>query len=246
MLSSSGEQVNRVAMQRLSSVAFTAVKVMELPICEKCGTYFTRLPCPVCSAGDQISPSMDSGDLLVQAFMKQDSGDVIKPENTRRIMFFGRVGTPGEPFKLELVLRTRAEIDLILDESSLFSPRRFGRDPERDLEYIQTVEMVIKHLHSQLEAKALTLGDAQEEIRVLREENEALRDEIGRVAAPHQSVALVEVKGVGPKTVSTLKSAGIESTSDLLQVDDLDSLAEKTGITRSKLEQIKKNIGQPR
>jgi len=52
-------------------------------------------------------------------------------------------------------------------------------------------------------------------------------------------VELISVKGVGKVRFEKLESAGITSTKDLLE-GDLDKIAEESGISRGRLEKIRK------
>ncbi|MHA2272762.1 MAG: hypothetical protein ACXACI_12930, partial [Candidatus Hodarchaeales archaeon] len=85
------------------------------------------MPCPVCGTGEQLTTD---GDILVQEYMLLTGEEGVAPEKTRRMLFFGKIAE--EPFKLELTLKTRASIELVLDESTLFSGRKFGRQPDGD------------------------------------------------------------------------------------------------------------------
>ena len=223
-----------------------------MPICENCGSYFSRLPCPVCGLEDQIGAR--GGDLLVQQFM--DAGiEEERTEKTRRILFFGKVA--NEPFRMELVIKTYADIDLILDESSLFAGKlgKFERPQGQDQEYIDTVETVIKHLHAQLEAKSIQIAEYTEDSEALRShierleaENYALKKRLDKDILSEEKLVeeapgmlLEEVKGVGPKTSAKLKEYGISTVSEFLNVKSLDSLAAKTGIGSSLLRRIREN-----
>jgi predicted flap endonuclease-1-like 5' DNA nuclease len=210
-----------------------------MPICEKCGTYFTRLPCPVCGTGEQITAD---GDILVQEYMQLTGEEGVAPEKTRRMLFFGKIAE--EPFKIELTLKTRASIDLVLDESTLFSGRKFGRKPDGDAEYINTVETVIQQLHMQAEIRAKEVDEALQEvlslqtrIEELEEENELLRkrfEETGAEAKEVTAESLLSVKGVGPKTLESLRQHGIHDIKDFLRIKDLGKFASKTGIPRAR------------
>ncbi|MHA2370513.1 MAG: helix-hairpin-helix domain-containing protein [Candidatus Hodarchaeales archaeon] len=217
-----------------------------MPICEKCGTYFTRLPCPVCGTGEQLTTD---GDILVQEYMLLTGEEGVAPEKTRRMLFFGKIAE--EPFKLELTLKTRASIELVLDESTLFSGRKFGRQPDGDAEYINTVETVIQQLHMQTEIRAKEVDEALQEvlslqtrIEELEEENELLRQQFAETGAEAPEVtaeSLLSVKGVGPKTLESLRKHGIHDIKDFLRIKDLGKIANETGIPIARLEKMRKN-----
>lgn len=222
-----------------------------MPVCEKCGTYFTRLPCPVCGVGDQLSTA---GDLLVQEFMQLTGEDGVAPEKTRRMLFFGKIAE--ESFKLELTLKTRATIDLVLDESTLFSLKKFGRNSDSDSEYIDTVETVIQQLHLQTEIKAKEIDEALQEVLSLQtrideleEENELFRRQLTDTSVDTAetgeisllAATLLKVKGVGPKTLETLRQHGIQNIKDFLLIRDVSEFSAETGIPIARLERIRRN-----
>jgi DNA polymerase/3'-5' exonuclease PolX len=150
-----------------------------------------------------------------------------------------------------LTLKTRASIELVLDESTLFSGRKFGRQPDGDAEYIDTVETVIQQLHMQAEIRAKEVDEALQEvlslqtrIEELEEENELLRQrfvETGAEAPEVTAESLLSVKGVGPKTLESLRKHGIHDIKDFLRIKDLGKIANETGIPIARLEKMRKN-----
>ncbi len=220
-----------------------------MPICEQCGTYFTRLPCPICGAGDQIT---SKSDLLVQEYMELTAEEDIAAEQVRRVLFFGKIAE--EAFKLEFTIKARTDFELVLDESTLFG-KRFGRKPDTDQDYINTVEIVIRQLQVQVEAKAVELDEAlqdvlslQTRIEELEEQNELLRQQAQDIEAKPGIMVrdgsvrpIVEVKGVGSMTRDLLREHGISTIKDFLRITDLNAFSEKTGINITRLERIRQN-----
>ncbi len=85
-------------------------------------------------------------------------------------------------------------------------------------------------------------ASAEEAMEKLRQQR--IRDAGGQVEAPTERERLLQVRGVGERTVELLQQAGYNRVEDLYKEADVDRLAIKTGMGLKKARQIKQGAQQ--
>lgn len=138
---------------------------------------------------------------------------------------FGRMATVleilgGDRFRINAFQRASRVIDDLADDLVTIGP---------DVKQLAALEGIGKGTAQRI-AEFLTTGKVQE-------------DEQLRAQIPVGLLQLVDIPGLGPKTVSLLwKQAGIESLSDLKAKLKSDELADLPGLGLKKLENLRKSI----